>query len=539
MNTTSWPATGERKRSRLSSRWLVLAGFLLVVIFTAWGILVLERQRATRLACEHLRFEEGLAGEVVTVRFQSASATAPQFAEIRDIHTLRRIDLSNTRNVFQGLRSLTAFPSIRVLNLSDATWVADRELQHLAGLPALESLFLDGTAVTSRGLEEFLNDPGRLKQLSLNRCESIESDAVEVLITATQLESLSLVDTGLSAEDLRQLRIARPELRLFIRPTDLFPSSAGPLKTEAEVRGYLLLRTFPHDWTTGLFSDIPVPIPSDGNAETGSSIGFSGEAAGHHLPHLLSIQPPMTALRLSDLRLTPEGWAAIPNTLTELHLTQIAPGSSLEGLKRLTSLERLSLSNSPFDAGQLQILSELPRLRTLIVEGHISEAHLQQLSGLKCLEALHISAVTITDAGLQALFELPLLRSLALTASQAGTTIPGGTLRWDGLRRLNNLDHLWLIGVPLDEGQMHVLHDLPRLRHLALYADVTDRQLRQLSGLPSLERLDLSGATITDVGAAALFDFPKLLWLRLYRTQVSTAMFDSLREWYPGAEIGD
>jgi internalin A len=66
---------------------------------------------------------------------------------------------------------------------------------------------------------------------------------------------------------------------------------------------------------------------------------------------------------------------------------------------------------------------------------------------------------------------------------------------------------------------------------------VTDAGLKELAGLKSLQRLNLSGTQVTDAGLKELAGLISLQILHLDNTQVTNVGIDELRKALPGVRI--
>ena len=82
----------------------------------------------------------------------------------------------------------------------------------MAAIPTLQSLKLDYTAVTDKGLEPLKQLP-KLTELSLDNT-NITDAAVEILRTLNSLRSLDLYHTRISKTGYETLRSALPRCRI-------------------------------------------------------------------------------------------------------------------------------------------------------------------------------------------------------------------------------------------------------------------------------------------------------------------------------------
>src|SRR5262249_6100357 len=90
--------------------------------------------------------------------------------------------------------------------------------------------------------------------------------------------------------------------------------------------------------------------------------------------------------------------------------------------------------------------------------------------------------------------------------------------------RMTALDKLYLTGTSVTDDGLRNLSGLAELTDLALDGTgVSDAGLAHLAGLTKLRRLNLLGSTVTDAGLAHLERMTGLEELTLYRTKVSNA----------------
>src|SRR5438105_9972434 len=95
--------------------------------------------------------------------------------------------------------------------------------------------------------------------------------------------------------------------------------------------------------------------------------------------------------------------------------------------------------------------------------------------------------------------------------------------------RMTALDKLYLTGTSITDEGLRNLEGLTQLTELALDGTgISDAGLAHLAGLTKLKRLNLQGSTVTDSGLAYLEHMTGLEELTLYRTKVSNAGLDRL-----------
>jgi len=132
--------------------------------------------------------------------------------------------------------------------------------------------------------------------------------------------------------------------------------------------------------------------------------------------------------------------------------------------------------------------------------GAISDAELAPIGQLTRLELLKLRGATaVTDAGLENLTGMTLLQNLNLM----GTPVTDAGLMY--LQGRSSLRFLNLRFTPVTDAGLAHLKGLPGMTTLWL-ADtrVTDAGLAYLKGLSGLERLNLTGTAVTDAGVREL-----------------------------------
>ncbi|HEV8072018.1 MAG TPA: protein kinase [Planctomycetaceae bacterium] len=218
--------------------------------------------------------------------------------------------------------------------------------------------------------------------------------------------------------------------------------------------------------------------------------------------------PAGTALPAADFELTQINLNARPVT-----------DAGLDELTGLKNLNELVLSKTQItDAGvaHLQGLTGLKHL--LLNETQVTDAGLTNLRGLKNLNLLMLNWSKVADSGLVHLESLTELRALYLRGTQATDT---------GLKHLQpliKLETLNLSRLPVTDSGFAQLHGLTQLRWLDLESTrVTDAGLTNLRTLKDLQYLDLNGTAVTDSGLVHLEGLTELRSLHLRRTHVTDA----------------
>jgi len=194
----------------------------------------------------------------------------------------------------------------------------------------------------------------------------------------------------------------------------------------------------------------------------------------------------------------------------------------LTGIKTLTDVEVPGRKVTERGAAHLPALKNL---ESLGLSGHgINNAAIAHLSSLTKLKVLSLADTTITDDGLKALEPLGALTHLTLHSEK----LSDGALAH--LRGLNQLTSLGINGGGIKGATLGDLTDLPKLRWLSLsYTSVDDAGLRQLSHLAQVIHIDLSHTRITDAGLRVLTALPNLEHLNIGSTAVTDAGLEALK----------
>ncbi len=179
----------------------------------------------------------------------------------------------------------------------------------------------------------------------------------------------------------------------------------------------------------------------------------------------------LESLLLGQTKVAGSGLAELANTpLAELTVhSRIATTDELAALTQLTGLRQLELHCPQVRLGDLPSFAPLKHLASLIATRTPAGPNgLDPLRDHPSLQIMELNAEGLGDASLATLNTIPSLREVTLIR---------GDMTNDGLQHLA----------------------MPNLRSLALIGclRITDKGLAHLSGLPSLERLDLTESGVT------------------------------------------
>jgi Leucine-rich repeat (LRR) protein len=285
------------------------------------------------------------------------------------------------------------------------------------------------------------------------------------------------------------------------------------------------------------------------------------ENALQHLERLKQLH----ALDLSD---TDIGDIALKQIgkLVALKYLRLGPETSDRGMQDISSLrlEVLDLRRAKVTDDGLKALGAQPKLRTLYVDGKITNVGLAAIGAFQSLEYLDLANTNITDHGLTKLVNLKQLRILFLdktriteeglkeiatldklhTLSLAGTRLRGQWVK--SVSRVGSLD---LSDTTLTPDVLKQLAMLPDLEHLRLRrvlawdVGVKNTDLRGLAEIRKLRSLDISEMNVAEEELQSLASLKSLVRLimndtRIVNPRISTNdSIDAFRKMRPDVEI--
>jgi thiol-disulfide isomerase/thioredoxin/Leucine-rich repeat (LRR) protein len=283
------------------------------------------------------------------------------------------------------------------------------------------------------------------------------------------------------------------------------------------------------------------------------------------LPRLVEIDlSPPTRTKPESLVRGIEWLASLPELKSLGLMEWRLPDATIESLVRCRKLEALTISIGTLKDQHLQALASIPQLRWLELWPDGTATGKQDLGGSfahfassRSLESLRVSADLASEPMLRDLSKVATLKSLGFTWSEFPDEVVSG-LRW--LKQIRKLElraprgpaavrklaevlaslpelRVWPKLAPIDEHILELITRSPQIESLALGADgnpiskeqitrlgdlahlreltlgnfpLDDEELASLSGLKSLESLDLSMTNCSGVGFRRLKDLPKL-----------------------------
>jgi len=388
--------------------------------------------------------------------------------------------------------------------------LTDDGLLHLARLPQLEELEVGGpkSPITDRGLV-VLRQLRALKRFQTCWSQHITDAGVANLSFCDQLEKVDLMGTPTGDGAVNALRGKRT-LRSF---------KTGRLVTD---RGIPLLHDFPvfKSWQGG---EVKYGL-----------MGFEGE------PNNLLIDGPFTDDGLRAL--------AGLDGLFSLGFFWHSHAFTSGGLASLAALPRLGFlgcQGDRCDDAAMRQIAAIPTLRMLMAQGTVAgDDGFAALARSPTLE--HIwgrECPNLKSRGFAALAAMPALKGLAVSCLQVDDAALATLPRFPALRflmpmdvqddgfghvgRCERLESLWCMYCR-ETGDVATDH-IAGLKLKYYYAGktrITDRSLETLSGMASLEELELwETARITNAGLAALARLPRLRKLSVDAPNVTRDAF--------------
>ena len=383
---------------------------------------------------------------------------------------------------------------VTALNLSGSKAVTDEGLRHLARLPNLKHLDLDGTSVTDRGLT-LLRDLPKLERVSLAMTRVTDAGVAHLA----------------SCDDVREVNLSWTH------------TGDGAIRALAGKQKLHLFRSGNGVTDAGLarLHELPVFKTWQGGTETMALLSYD---AG---PNYLFLRGPFTDRGMQHLRGL--------DGLFALNLNDRALGITSAGLPPLVTLPHLGWLAVDAKDDWMPYIAAMPRLRFLGAQDTIAgddgfvalgrSSSIEQIWGRR--------SHNLGRRGFLALAEMPALRSLSVSCLNVDNAGISALPRFPALKELMPVD------IP-DEGYRHVgrcegleslilmycrdttdaaTEHLTRLRlsyYFNSYTTITDRTPELLAGMDTLERITFDACHgLTDAGIAKLARLPSLKELRV------------------------
>jgi hypothetical protein len=402
------------------------------------------------------------------------------------------------------LQEVTHVDRVTSLNLSGSKAVTDDGVRHLARLPNLRQLDLDGTAITDRGLA-VLRELPKLETVSLAMTHVTDA-GVAHLANCDELRAVNLSGTRAGDGAIRALEGKR-KLRVF---------RSGNGVTDVGL---------------ALLHELPVFKTWQGGETTMALLSYD---AG---PNYLLLRGTFTDRGMLHLRGL--------DGLFALNLDDRDLGITSAGLAPLVTLPNLGWLAVDAKDDWMPYIAEMPRLRFLGAqdtpagdEGFVALGQSQSIEyiwGRRChnlkrrgflaladmpaLRGLSVSCLNVDDAGISALPRFPALTELM------PMDIPDYGYRHIG--RCEGLEALILMYCrdTTDAATEHIIGLRKLSYYFNSYTTITDRTPELLSEMEALERITFDAChRLTDAGVAKLARLPSLKELRVSGKGVTAAV---------------
>jgi hypothetical protein len=234
----------------------------------------------------------------------------------------------------------------------------------------------------------------------------------------------------------------------------------------------------------------------------------------------LAVVKGLTFLDVSSPHVTDKGLETVARHQGLEVLKISCKNTTYTGLKALAGLPKLRLLMYGFQGTRAGFHDArgFPRLEQLFTSGMLTAEDLRGIGRITTLKELRLSRSTISDAGVNELTGLKQLQILDL--SQTDLTDRGV----QGLEGMTDLEILKLSKTKITDAGLKSLGKLKNLRTLGLSQNqIGDAGLKALRGLEKLTSLDLSATQLTDDGLMQLGQLPALNSVRVTGTKVTTA----------------
>jgi len=152
-----------------------------------------------------------LPKQIPDSRWAMSPITDAGLIHLKGLTTLTNLNLDGLPITDAGLDALTDLPGLEGLSLS-RTKTKGPGLGRLKSLPTLAVLYLEENELTPEGLTSLMAATS-LQVLSLNRVQ-LNADALKVLRALPRLAHLEITGCGLLDEEVRDLRISKPDLEI-------------------------------------------------------------------------------------------------------------------------------------------------------------------------------------------------------------------------------------------------------------------------------------------------------------------------------------
>jgi ankyrin repeat protein len=397
----------------------------------------------------------------------------------------------------RALARIADLDHVTSVSLGGSRQLTDEGLRHLARMPQLEHLDLSeypGGRITDRGLA-VLRHLSRLRRFDMAWQSGVSDEGVANLRFCHELESVDLMGSPTGDAAIAALR-GKSSLRRL---------KTGRLVTDAGIEHLCEIPLF----TTPFAGDAPCSLMK---AESG--------------PQHLLIDGPFTGRGVKTLA----ALSGVASLSFFSHASELTP-RDLAPLATMSNLQFFGCNGELCDDEAMHHLAAIPQLRMLLAQGTIAtDAGFIALGRSRTLEYLWgRGCPNLHGRGFAALARMPSLRGLAVSCKQVDADALGELAKSPGLvellpmevsddgfrhvGRCLGLESLWCMYCrETTDRATEAITALPRLRRYYAGASlITDRSLELLSGMETLERVEIYECPgVSDSGLAFLARLPKL-----------------------------
>ena len=477
------------------------------------------------------------------VRFSSWQPLGPARGAVA-VPAGMRVKLTIGHGTPADLAALTDLPpdGLHALGFSGGTF-ADADLRSLSHLSGLSSLRLDGVTVTDAAAPHLAPLTG-LRSLSLFR-RDVGDEVARVAGALPKLEVLNAHQTKIGDAGAAGLARSGSLRELHLAGTPITDAGLASLATMTQLRELSL-----GAWFAPGAAVTDAGMSRLAGLKNLARLDLSGTAVTDAGLKPLAALPALRSLSLGDTAVTEAGLANLAglDTLRTLRLpvfleltdagaialsrlkslrailqTVRPTERGLAALATMPALERLELVGAGVTDAGLGHVGRMPALEKLrITDAPITDAGLAALAGVETLESLRVWRTRVGGAGFAPLAKLPRLRFLDVDFGHRDHGLSGDRPSLAGIGHVTTLRGLSVAGWGLNPNDFGELVGLSALTSLtvtnwsaAAAPPFTDLSARHVSGLRSLEELDVSHGNVSDAGVAFLAKLTNLEWLEI------------------------
>lgn len=560
-----------RLKFQFGLKWFLLATTLIAVLIGTVGKRFYDQwQTDPVLELEELGVKVERRGDVIVklhfpINKPEMPFTSRHFRMAAKIGKLEELRLSCTGFADADAPTLSAHSKLQMLTLSGNPGITDKALKSIAKIPSLTTLELGATGVTDEGLKDIARLP-KLREFYLSSTP-VTSRGLDHLLPMQSLQRLVLANTnvddeglaaigklrGLGVVTLSKTRVGGPGLvhltklpKLMLLELDGCSLQDG--RGLAELKQVKYLRIWDAEISPGFLSHIHEMenlrhLDLSGSAindqhliELTNATQLTALSLGRHEYSYIhkganDLNPRMSAAALNELR------AKLPNTRiygepSNSENTQTIRRRMPQRLSRVQRQEDFSSERRPGAIAELEEIGVQVEDRDGVIVGlhfwrhnhtkhdfpeHVPKPrHFQLIAEFAALESLEVCNSGFGDSDCGIFLSHPKLKQLHV-ANNPGITDKA----LKTIAKVDSLEQLGLTGTGITDQGLVELARLPNLRILQLTnTAVSSRGMANLRPLQSLQMLSCDHTNIDDSGVSAIAELRGLVFIGLGHTQV-------------------